>query len=165
MGLMGNFSQFFGLNDEEEDYEYEEYDQKTEKAAAPIQAQEKAYTEPKSKASFNARNVNAVKTSNKVVPLNQQAIPSQSKIVVFEPRVYSEVQEVADLLMANESVILNFNRIEEDQAKRIVDFLTGTIYAISGDIQRIGDEIFLCTPPNVEIDGMLTEMMRDKEFY
>lgn len=49
MGLMGNFSQFFGLNDEEEDYEYEEYDQKTEKAAAPIQAQEKAYTEPKVK--------------------------------------------------------------------------------------------------------------------
>lgn len=164
MGLMGNFSQFFGLNDEEEEFEYEEYDQKTEKAA-PIQAQEKVYNEPKSKPAFNSRNVNAVKTSNKVVSLNQQAIPSQSKIVVFEPRFYSEVQEVADLLMANESVILNFNRIEEDQAKRIVDFLTGTIYAISGDIQRIGDEIFLCTPPNVEIDGMLTEMMRDKEFY
>ena len=103
--------------------------------------------------------------NSKVVAMNQSTIPQQSKIVVFEPRVYSEVQEVADLLISNQSVVLNFNRIEEDQAKRIVDFLTGTIYAINGDIQRIGDEIFLCTPNNVEIDGMLTEMMRDKEFY
>lgn len=68
-------------------------------------------------------------------------------------------------MLSNQSVVLNFTRIEEDQAKRIVDFLTGTIYAISGDIQRIGEEIFLCTPKNVEINGALSDAMQENDFY
>ncbi|MGX7419475.1 cell division protein SepF [Carnobacterium gallinarum] len=164
MSIFGSVSKYFGLDDEEEyDYE-EEYEVASEEPAAKasVQPQVQAFNETKKATTLN-RGSN--QKNNKVVALNQGALQQQSKIVVFEPRVYSEVQEVADLLMNGQSVILNFNRIEEDQAKRIVDFLTGTIYAINGDIQRVGDEIFLCTPHNVEIDGMLTEMMRDKEFY
>lgn len=162
MSILGSVSKYFGLDDEEDyDYEEEYAVEEAPVAKSSVQPQVQAFNETKKAAPNRAVN----QKNNKVVALNQSALQQQSKIVVFEPRVYSEVQEVADLLMNGQSVILNFNRIEEDQAKRIVDFLTGTIYAINGDIQRVGDEIFLCTPHNVEIDGMLTEMMRDKEFY
>lgn len=165
MSMLSNVSTFFGL-DEEDDYDYEDYEV-PEAAPKAVNTQPKAQVKTFNEARQAAPTTNRVpnQKNSKVVAMNQSTIPQQSKIVVFEPRVYSEVQEVADLLISNQSVVLNFNRIEEDQAKRIVDFLTGTIYAINGDIQRIGDEIFLCTPNNVEIDGKLTEMMRDKEFY
>lgn len=161
MGMLNNFTQFFGLSDEEE-FEVEQTADTKEK----IQLSAKKNNEKrelKNQRAFNTRREPA--TTNKVVSMKNPENPYQSKIVVFEPRVYSEVQEIADLLLSNQSVILNFTRIEEDQAKRIVDFLTGTIYAISGDIQRIGEEIFLCTPKNVEIDGVLSDVMQEKEFY
>lgn len=162
MGMLTNFSQFFGLNDEEE-FELEPVaDHQQEKVLNKAKKNE-LKQEVKNQKAFNTRREPAV--TNKVVSMKNPDISHQSKIVVFEPRVYSEVQEIADLLLANQSVVLNFTRIEEDQAKRIVDFLTGTIYAINGDIQRIGDEIFLCTPKNVEIDGMLSDITQEKDFY
>ena len=48
-------------------------------------------------------------------------------------------------------------RVTPDQAKRIVDFLSGTVYAIGGDLQKIGGGIFLCTPKNVDVEGSITE--------
>lgn len=81
---------------------------------------------------------------------------SSSKIALFEPRIYSDVKEIANQLMANQAVIVNFSSIEDSQAKRIVDFLTGTVYAIDGEIERIGDAIFLVTPHNYEISGSVS---------
>lgn len=160
MGMLSNFTQFFGLNDEEE-FELEKGTNDKEKNLTKVKKNEEKH-EVKNQRAFNTRREPA--TTNKVVAMKNPENPYQSKIVVFEPRVYSEVQEIADLLLSNQSVILNFTRIEEDQAKRIVDFLTGTIYAISGDIQRVGEEIFLCTPKNVEIDGVLSDAMQEKDF-
>ncbi|GAK00224.1 FtsZ-interacting protein related to cell division [Geomicrobium sp. JCM 19055] len=81
-------------------------------------------------------------------------------MVLIEPRTYEEAQDVADHLKNRRSVILNMQRIQKDQAKRIVDFLSGTVYAIGGDIQKIGGNIFLCTPDNVEISGAISELMQ-----
>ena len=161
MNMLTNLSQFFGLNDEEE-FELETAADNQESRLSKAEKSE-TKRELKNQRAFNTRREPA--TTNKVVSLKNPEIPYQSKIVVFEPRVYSEVQEIADLLLSNQSVVLNFTRIEEDQAKRIVDFLTGTIYAISGDIQRIGEEIFLCTPKNVEINGALSDAMQENDFY
>ncbi|MCI4171199.1 cell division protein SepF, partial [Bacillus spizizenii] len=52
-------------------------------------------------------------------------------------------------------------RIQHDQAKRIVDFLSGTVYAIGGDIQRIGSDIFLCTHDNVDVSGTISELISE----
>ncbi|MER2131127.1 MAG: cell division protein SepF [Carnobacterium inhibens] len=162
MGMLTNFSQFFGLNDEEE-FELEPVADHQQEIVVNKAKKNELKQEVKNQKAFNTRREPAA--TNKVISMKNPDISHQSKIVVFEPRVYSEVQEIADLLLANQSVVLNFTRIEEDQAKRIVDFLTGTIYAINGDIQRIGDEIFLCTPKNVEIDGMLSDITQEKDFY
>jgi len=80
-----------------------------------------------------------------------------SKMILLEPRAYSESQQIADHLKNRNAVVVNFKRVPTVQAKRIVDFLSGTIYAIGGDLQRIGRGIFLCTPNNMNVQGKITE--------
>ena len=80
-----------------------------------------------------------------------------SKMMLLEPRAYSESQQIADYLKNRSAVVVNLKRVTPDQAKRIVDFLYGTIYAIGGDIQKLGGGIFLCTPNNVTVDGKISD--------
>ena len=80
-----------------------------------------------------------------------------SKMMLLEPRAYSESQQIADYLKARTAVVVNLKRVTPDQAKRIVDFLSGTIYAIGGDLQKLGGGIFLCTPNNVNVEGKISD--------
>ena len=78
-------------------------------------------------------------------------------MMLLEPRAYSESQQIADYLKNRCAVVVNLKRVTPDQAKRIVDFLYGTIYAIRGDIQKLGGGIFLCTPNNVNVEGKISD--------
>ena len=80
-----------------------------------------------------------------------------SKMMLLEPRAYSESQQIADYLKNRCAVVVNLKRVTPDQAKRIVDFLYGTIYAIGGNLQKLGGGIFLCTPNNVNVEGKISE--------
>ncbi len=80
-----------------------------------------------------------------------------SKMMLLEPRAYSESQQIADYLKDRNAVVVNLKRVTPDQAKRIVDFLYGTIYAIGGDLQKLGGGIFLCTPKNVNVEGKISD--------
>ena len=80
-----------------------------------------------------------------------------AKMILLEPRAYSEAQQIADHLKKRNTVVVNLKRVTADQAKRIMDFLSGTIYAIKGNIQKIGSGIFLCTPNNINVQGKITE--------
>ncbi|MBQ8535071.1 MAG: cell division protein SepF [Bacilli bacterium] len=80
-----------------------------------------------------------------------------SKMMLLEPRAYSESQQIADYLKNRCAVVVNLKRVTPDQAKRIVDFLYGTIYAIGGSLQKLGGGIFLCTPNNVNVEGKISE--------
>ena len=87
-----------------------------------------------------------------------------AKMILLEPRAYSEAQQIADHLKKRNTVVVNLKRVTSDQAKRIMDFLSGTIYAIKGNIQKIGSGIFLCTPNNINVQGKITdESEKDKE--
>lgn len=79
------------------------------------------------------------------------------KMILLEPRAYSESQQIADHLKKKNTVVVNMKRVTPDQAKRIVDFLSGTVYALGGDLQKIGGGIFLCTPKNVNVEGQITD--------
>ena len=87
----------------------------------------------------------------------EEADKSGSKMILVEPRAYSESQQIADHLKNRNSVVVNLKRVTSDQAKRIIDFLTGTLYAIGGDLQNIGVGIYLCTPKNVSVQGKITD--------
>ena len=80
-----------------------------------------------------------------------------AKMILLEPRAYSEAQQIADHLKKRNTVVVNLKRVTSDQAKRIMDFLSGTIYAIRGNIQKIGSGIFLCTPNNINVQRKITD--------
>lgn len=80
-----------------------------------------------------------------------------NKMILLEPRAYSESQQIADHLKNRNSVVVNLKRVTSDQAKRIIDFLSGCIYAIGGTMQKIGVGIYLCTPKNVNVQGKISD--------
>lgn len=87
-----------------------------------------------------------------------------SKMILLEPRAYSESQQIADHLKARNSVVVNLKRVTSEQAKRIIDFLSGCIYAIGGTMQKVGVGIYLCAPKNVNVQGKISEdKTNDKE--
>lgn len=96
----------------------------------------------------------------------EEAIEDGStKLVLLEPRAFSEAQQIADQLKNRNTVVVNLKRVTQEQAKRIIDFLSGTIYAIGGDIQKVGGGIFLCAPNNVNVQGKITEETEGKDIH
>ena len=88
-----------------------------------------------------------------------------SKMILLEPRAFSESQQIADHLKKRNTVVINLRRVTSDQAKRIIDFVSGAVYALKGHIEKIGSGIFLCTPNNVNIQGKITNEKDTKEVY
>lgn len=154
MSLKDKFNDYFSLNDNDDDMGYE---------GAVSSKKEPKKAAPQSLASTNQR-VNHKPSNQNIVALNQQQSMKKPRIKVVEPRLYSEVQSIADVLINNQSVILNFRRMEKDQAKKMLDFLMGTTYAIKGDIQRLGEEIFICTPQSFEVDGTELQALKNTDF-
>lgn len=95
----------------------------------------------------------STKTSDAVKALSAN---KDSHLVLFEPRAYSETQEIATYLKQKRAAVVNLHRLQKEQSKRVIDFLSGVIFAIEGDIQQIGPKIFLCTPKNIGVTGNIT---------
>ncbi|MTH52652.1 DUF552 domain-containing protein [Bacillus mangrovi] len=143
MSIKNRFKNFFALDEEE--YEYTE---------------ERVYEEEES---YPASEQQAPRREGKQNVVSLQSVQKSSKVVLCEPRAYSEAQDIADQLKNRRAIVVNLQRIQHDQAKRIVDFLSGTVYAIGGDIQKIGLNIFLCTPDNVDVSGTISELAIEDE--
>ncbi|EFM12836.1 protein of unknown function DUF552 [Paenibacillus curdlanolyticus YK9] len=151
MSVMNRFMNFFGLQEEEEVIEHEKVTHTQQTADEPEQEFE---TSP-----FEARK--QAKGSN-IVSIHSQ---KNMRVVLNEPRSFEEAQEIADHLRARRGVVVNLQRVPNDVAKRIFDFLLGTLYAVSGTMNRIGPGIFFCAPENVEIQGTISEMLVDEQDY
>ena len=80
-----------------------------------------------------------------------------NKMILFEPRAYSEATQITDYLKKRNTVVVNLKRVTPDQAKRIADFLQGSLYAMNGSLQKLGGGIFLCAPNNVNVEGKITD--------
>ena len=93
----------------------------------------------------------------------KSVVSGSGKMILLEPRAYSESQQIADHLKRRNSVVVNLKRVTADQAKRIIDFLSGTLYAIGGDLQKLGNGIYLCTPKNVDVEGRISDEESDKK--
>ncbi|GAE29165.1 cell division protein SepF [Halalkalibacter hemicellulosilyticus] len=146
MGMKSKFKRFFELDDH-----YEEVEEMTEPLQEEIETPQRRSRSNQMKSQQNQQNV-----------VSLQSVQKGAKMILLEPRTYDEAQEIADHLKNRKAVIINLQRISHDQAKRIVDFLSGTVYAIGGDIQKVGTHIFLCTPDNVDVTGSITEMIQEQ---
>ncbi|MBJ6363170.1 cell division protein SepF [Paenibacillus sp. MAHUQ-46] len=144
MGVMNRFMSFFGLQDEvEEIIDQDKYSR---------QDSQEAETTP-----FESRKNNS--RTNNVVSIHSQ---KNVRVVLNEPRSYEEAQEIAEHLRSRRPVVVNLQRVRTDQALRILDFLSGTVYALNGNISKLGANIFLCTPDSVEIQGTISEILADE---
>lgn len=87
----------------------------------------------------------------------KEADKSGNKMILLEPRAFSEAQQIADYLKNRNSVVVNLKRVTSDQAKRIIDFLSGVVYAIGGSMQKIGVGIYIVAPKNVNVQGKISD--------
>lgn len=138
MGVMNKFMNFLGLNEEEEIVERERV----------VEPEEHETPGPELR-----------KNKSNIVSIHSQ---KNARVVLCEPRSYDETQGIADHLRNRRACIVNLQRVRPEHGIRIVDFLSGTVYALNGNISKIGPNIFLCTPDSVEIQGAITEMLDDK---
>ncbi|MDN5696323.1 MAG: cell division protein SepF, partial [Staphylococcus equorum] len=119
---------------------------------------------------YQMNNTSSKNNARNVVNMNNQEqdqfgfTEESSKMCLFEPRVFSDTQDIADELKNRRATLVNLQRIDKVSAKRIIDFLSGTVYAIGGDIQRVGSDIFLCTPDNIEVAGSITDHIENMEY-
>ncbi|MBE7029659.1 MAG: cell division protein SepF [Clostridia bacterium] len=144
---MANFfkktMEFIGLSDEDENIDVE-----------PVE--EKESEREKKNDSFSVS-----PKKNKVVNIHTT---TQLKVVVYTPNSFDSAREIADHLKAKKPVVINLENVETSVGRRIIDFLTGSVYAVDGSIQKIADRIFLIAPYNVGIMGgdVKDELMKNK---
>lgn len=152
MSIKNKFQNWFYLDEGEEEEPRKQSKQQPEKQQEqqrPAYEQARRNTAPRKNTKVDEQQ------SARVVSL--QSAKKSSKVILVEPRVYAEAQDISEHLKNKRAVVVNLQRIERDQGIRIVDFLSGTVYGIGGDIQRIGTDIFLCVPENVEVAGAISD--------
>ncbi|WP_075617485.1 cell division protein SepF [Paenisporosarcina indica] len=150
MSMKNKFKNFFYLEEEEETPKTNE--RRNESQPTP---------QPTVRKTAKERRVVQNDTSATSNIISLQNLQKSSKVILVEPRVYAEAQDISEHLKNKRSVVVNLQRIDKDQGIRIVDFLSGTVYALGGDIQRIGTDIFLCAPDTVEVAGAISDYFYD----
>lgn len=79
-------------------------------------------------------------------------------IMIYHPESFNEVQNLVDEIKAKKPIILNFEELDRELARRIIDFMSGAVYGIGGNVQKVAEQIFVFTPHNIDIDnGALKE--------
>ena len=100
---------------------------------------------------------------NKVVPMQQTQQANAIKMVISQPTSFEQSDEICSFLKERKSVIVNLEYVNKEVARRIVDFISGGVYALDGYIQKVSNSIFLVAPSNYEITNeMAREEMKNK---
>ncbi|MDN7241331.1 cell division protein SepF [Planococcus sp. N028] len=159
MSIKNKFKNFFYL----EEYEDEQPQQAQQPQPQAPRYEKPATTVQKTRDTPKERRQKAVEAPTVPNLVSLQSAMKASKVNLVEPRVYAEAQDIAEHLKSKRAVVVNLQRIEKDQGLRIIDFLSGTVYALGGDIQRIGTDIFLCVPDTVEVDGAISDFYYDDQ--
>lgn len=147
-GLLSKFKSLVGFEDIDDEYEDDEIEEVEERKVP-------------SKTSYGLRSggtetrfSNSSTDKENVVSIQKQtlnAITTQFKIVVIEPKGFDECPKLVDNLKSRKPVIINLEKIETDTARKIFDFLSGATYALNGNVQKIANNIFVFLPENVDV--------------
>jgi len=99
---------------------------------------------------------------NKVVKIHTTA---QLKLVVMQPETFEDARDIANHLKSKKPVVMNLESVDRDVARRIVDFLSGAVFALDGNIQKVSNGIFLIAPYNVGIMGDFKDELKSKGIF
>jgi len=136
--------------DDEYDTEEEYLDEKPKKKVF-AKAEEDEYLDEAPKA----------KPTPKVTPMKQQPKRGVSgmEVCVIKPTTVEDAREITETLLANRTVVLNLEGLDVDVAQRIIDFTSGSCFAIAGNLQKISHYIFIITPASVDISGDFQDIL------
>lgn len=163
MGVMDKFLNYMKLNDDEDDIYDEDYldddddvmEPAPKKAAASRAAKETADT-------YEERPVKKTPV-NKVTPIRQNVTRKVAgngmEVCVIKPSNVEDAREITETLLANRTVVLNLEGLDVDIAQRIIDFTSGSCFAIAGNLQKISHYIFIITPASVDISGDFQDIL------
>ena len=82
-------------------------------------------------------------------------LTNDTKMVLFEPRSFEEVDEIGRRIKENRAVVVNLHKLTREYAQRTIDFLQGVTFALDGSIQKIGTNVILCTPKSMGVHGAI----------
>lgn len=136
---------------EEDDYD-DEYDEEYEEVKKPRAS--KRFEEDYNDAPKAQKPVRAAKP--KVVPMRSKG---GMEVCVIKPSTIEDGREITTTLVSGRAVVLNLEGIHVELAQRIIDFTSGSCFAIDGNMQKISNYIFIATPPSVEISGDFQEIL------
>ena len=151
MGIFKKLSTMAGITTEDDIEENEQ--QEEEKKVAPV-------TEIGSRAERRTETgTNLFASSNSSAPsgtsgnstIDNVIAAYRMNVIVIEPQSFDDAQQVAVNLQKKKPVVLNFEKTEKSVANRIVDFISGTTYALNGNIKKISSSVVLCAPSNVNV--------------
>ena len=136
MSFINSIKNFIGIETDEDYYDDEYYDEENE-----IEGEE----DDTRRSSRIAR-----KGSAKVVTLNPG---SSSRVRIMQPSQFEESTAIADEIKSGRLVIFNIGELSNDEARRVVDFISGTAYGLNGNVRRASKDIFVAAPKNIDITG------------
>ena len=136
MAVISKFMEKLGIGSSEPEYdEYEDTEEITEDEEEEVSRPRRSFSNIEK--DYSQRSM--------------QTAVSSSKMVITEPSCYESVQEIGEYLKSKKSVIINLENVSKEEARRILDFLSGAAFMIEGTIQKVSNLIYLMTPRNVEI--------------
>lgn len=165
MGVMDKFLDALHLNNEDEDdYDEDDFydegeivDNTVRKPMAVLRNDD--YDEP-------AEKPRRASSSQKVTPIRpvKKTSANGMEVCVIKPSSIEDAREITETLLANRTVVLNLEGLDVEIAQRIIDFTSGSTYAISGNLQKISNYIFIITPACVDISGDFQEIFASGSF-
>ena len=154
MGVMDKFLNYMKLNEDDDDFYDDDY-----YGEEPVE--EKPKKQPAIKEDAADEEERAVKkASPKVTPMRQSKKTGNGmEVCVIKPTSIEDAREITETLLANRTVVLNLEGLDVDIAQRIIDFTSGSCFAIIGNLQKISHYIFIITPAIVDISGDFQEIL------
>lgn len=160
MGVMDKFLNYMRLNGDEDDYYDDDYDddEPVEPKVPTLSRKVSAIKEEEEEVERPVVKKAQQTGSNKITQMRQPSTRRVSggsgmEVCVMKPTSIEDAREITDTLLANRTVVLNLEGIDVDIAQRIIDFASGSCYAISGNLQKISHYIFILTPSSVDVSG------------
>ncbi|MBD5537000.1 MAG: cell division protein SepF [Lachnospiraceae bacterium] len=155
MGVMDKFLNYMKLNDEDDYDTDDDYLDDDDYVDEPVKKSYKEDMEDKPAARKTASKVTPMPKSNTRRMQNSNGM----EVCVIKPTSVEDAREITETLLANRTVVLNLEGLDVDIAQRIIDFTSGSCFAINGNLQKISHYIFIITPASVDISGDFQDIL------
>lgn len=157
MSVMDKFLNFMnGSGDDQEgDYDYGDYEEEVEETPKKIFS---ATKDSSVELDDNQRKAAPSKVTNFKHSTKRGTVGSGMELCIKKPKTFEEATEITEMLLANRAVVINLEGVDVDIAQRIIDFASGSCFAINGSLQKISRYIFIITPSSVDVSGDFQEL-------